>query len=948
MAEQESNIQKLPITKEIRKSLVTRNLYSEINEYDINNPAVVKAIDYVVDAFKPGNSFSFRDSLAGRVLLPDTKLAQIGSVQLAKQFSYRAYNTTQVNNVPNVNINALFDKDPNTRLFSERLDYKITPLPSNGNTIFDQIKNEITGTPPKSPFDKNSKPTDYFNTLGNGQTNALQRNLTNSVFNVWFPASPLPELSISRLMDDRSFAGIGGVSYDYLDKIEDQSQLNSTISDNVKNTEGIDSVVYYDKTSSDSYLIDKGFGLTTNLSQQNVQPIRQDFPDPDEINEFSYVGIPDSDMKSKFGADRGLLYFTNKIIRESEVGTKNNQLSLGRFTTNGKETLRGSLPCRVFTKVKTTNADDLAFYGDGYTNSDHQYRSYGRLIRREGIRLYNPDATSSVIYDFVVPKFHPKPLNDNKKYMLSIENLAYNMKGSVSVTENGIKTVDFADEDGTVIPNCEVGSGGGRLMYFIPYNLKFSESITVDYNPDQFLGRPEKVYTYNSTDRKLSLSFMLLIDYPDIANTLDVSQLANFFAGCDITAPNTPITNSPYTGNTKTPPPLNIPDVNGIGADYYFPNAGDLIGNKDPIDPHYEDGSRMGAGYQITNRTLTAERYQERDYGLNKNFKTDLSKVVRFLLENDNLKYYKVVFRATASKLYKEKTNNKLPPYEKQTQETQYNLDLSKGRLFSGIETFFSELENQGGNRNSIETLELIKLTDGSIGGSQAGATLKNVSDREVKLERSIHISLEKNSITDDKIKQENDIIVNTAGLLKTKNAGTYDCYKFDDNKFVPTDHFPIGFDKVKTFQPVFHSQTPEDFHRRLTFLQQCTRPGRALDNKVSASNSIFGRQPICILRIGDFIHSKVVMHSLNIDYTDSPWDQNPEGMGMQPMIANVSMDLTLIGGQSLDIPIDQIQNALDFNFYANSTIYNTGVYEKANKRQTEQNAFQKYNLNKK
>ena len=32
--------------------------------------------------------------------------------------------------------------------------------------------------------------------------------------------------------------------------------------------------------------------------------------------------------------------------------------------------------------------------------------------------------------------------------------------------------------------------------------------------------------------------------------------------------------------------------------------------------------------------------------------------------------------------------------------------------------------------------------------------------------------------------------------------------------------------DKLKFFQPSFHSMTPEGLNARLTFLQQCTRPG--------------------------------------------------------------------------------------------------------------------------
>lgn len=75
--------------------------------------------------------------------------------------------------------------------------------------------------------------------------------------------------------------------------------------------------------------------------------------------------------------------------------------------------------------------------------------------------------------------------------------------------------------------------------------------------------------------------------------------------------------------------------------------------------------------------------------------------------------------------------------------------------------------------------------------------------------------------------------------------------------------------------------------------------------------------------------HTKVVIDNMSIDYSDSPWDMNPEGMGMQFMIADIKLQLKLVGGQSLQTPINALQNAVSFNFYANSTFYNTGIYEK-------------------
>ena len=135
-------------------------------------------------------------------------------------------------------------------------------------------------------------------------------------------------------------------------------------------------------------------------------------------------------------------------------------------------------------------------------------------------------------------------------------------------------------------------------------------------------------------------------------------------------------------------------------------------------------------------------------------------------------------------------------------------------------------------------------------------------------------------------------------------------------------------------YQPAFHSQTPEDFHKRLTFLQQCTRQGTAKkydlvneDGNLRAKNSVFGRQPICIMRVGDFYYTKIILETVTVDYADTTWDMNPEGFGMQPMIANVTLNMKLIGGQSLKGPIDALQNANSYNFYANSSYTSKGRY---------------------
>jgi outer membrane protein OmpA-like peptidoglycan-associated protein len=149
----------------------------------------------------------------------------------------------------------------------------------------------------------------------------------------------------------------------------------------------------------------------------------------------------------------------------------------------------------------------------------------------------------------------------------------------------------------------------------------------------------------------------------------------------------------------------------------------------------------------------------------------------------------------------------------------------------------------------------------------------------------------------------------------------------------------PMIFDgiksKIKNFQPVFHSITPEGLNSRLTFLHQCTRPGDTIPTATSTGNqgqtgldyndvfnSAFGTPPIVVIRVGDFYHTKAIINTLTLKYDDAKFDINPEGIGLQPMIAEVSLDLKFIGGHGLAKPIAEIQNALSFNYYANTEMY--------------------------
>ena len=139
-------------------------------------------------------------------------------------------------------------------------------------------------------------------------------------------------------------------------------------------------------------------------------------------------------------------------------------------------------------------------------------------------------------------------------------------------------------------------------------------------------------------------------------------------------------------------------------------------------------------------------------------------------------------------------------------------------------------------------------------------------------------------------------------------------------------DVFDSLVKKLQYFDPAFHSMTPEGFMGRLNFLQQCTRQGDTIsasdENGHSANNLAFGRPPFCILRLGDFYYQKIVIRNINITYDPLVLDLNNEGIGVVPLIANVTITFNFIGGGDLSGPVRRLQNAMSFNYYANGRLY--------------------------
>ena len=177
--------------------------------------------------------------------------------------------------------------------------------------------------------------------------------------------------------------------------------------------------------------------------------------------------------------------------------------------------------------------------------------------------------------------------------------------------------------------------------------------------------------------------------------------------------------------------------------------------------------------------------------------------------------------------------------------------------------------------------------------------------------------------------KKLQSLIDNTDDVrVKVNSQKTYDESEFFN--YVASENSILRnkiVEKVKYFDPAYHTITPEGFNSRLTFLHQCTRQGATNSASDTNGNNVrnlsFGTPPICVLRIGDFYNTKIIIDSLSIDYDDTTWDLNDEGIGVMPMMAKIDMNFKFIGGSDLSGPISRLQNAVSFNYYANTKVYN-------------------------
>jgi len=716
------------------------------------------------------------------------------------------------------------------------------------------------------------------------------------------------------------------------------------------------------------------------------------------------------------------------VNRLKHVGNAINQVSKV-FHDGYKEITKGS---QVVSYTDQTTGGEAGIEYCRVFTKDTPYYTYADLQKTDGITTKGRQFPSSVLDNTfnlnIAPMRNPGSTNivpdvDGKggyakKYMFSIENLAWRTSHRPGFTY---------DE----LPVCEKGPNGGRVMWFPPYELKFTDSSTANWNQTSFLGRPEPMYTYKDTKRSGTLSWKIIVDHPSVMNTLVEKQLKgqnkerinsimdSFFAGCvkyDIYALAMKFNMIPakdlYTYQQILQNPKSTPEeIKGVAANLNTEASTNTatVSSSTPqtnttnvdLDSKYNnfafyfDNNIPGPTNKtnpIPNSTYKAD-YDNYTYGMNQDQYVAISSKtfnsgnpnlnVKEFFNNvviDNFNYINTDFIEDAFKILSEKTGTikvSLRAAASAPATKPYNKTLSERRANSVIEYFKTTklgkfiTEDNTFVFGSVDTLgesdTAIPKSSKNGFGSSVNCTKDIISKNGKSTDDSQWYSVDAmacrrvviTDITVTPIAPEPPIVPEPPKVVPGTTGTTITIPKpvpvFETRKELKKgisklvirqmlsecDYFeaikedsPMLYDsiqdKIKYFNPAFHSMTPEGLNSRLTFLNQCVRPGETIpiigtDGKSrynDAINTSFGAPPVLVLRIGDFFNTKIIPNTVSFSYDPISLDLNPEGIGVQPMIATVTLGFDIIGGMGLKKPVEELQNALSFNFYANTEIY--------------------------
>src|SRR5690242_6255838 len=167
-------------SNQIRNNLEARNLYNPENPYNVQSSTVINTVNALAGIVNPFSSVDLSNTVIGRLIGPRTPLAEIGLVQLAKQFGATAASNATAEYMPALKFENLFDGDPSTKFLMKKQDFQITRRQSQSSIgrILEEVSGRYSTT---NPFSKNTTNAEYIRNSGKGQLQlfsaAINKNL---------------------------------------------------------------------------------------------------------------------------------------------------------------------------------------------------------------------------------------------------------------------------------------------------------------------------------------------------------------------------------------------------------------------------------------------------------------------------------------------------------------------------------------------------------------------------------------------------------------------------------------------------------------------------------------------------------------------------------------------------------------------------------------------------
>tara|TARA_R110002110_G_scaffold147315_4_gene337847 strand:+ start:86 stop:3190 length:3105 start_codon:yes stop_codon:yes gene_type:complete len=642
------------------------------------------------------------------------------------------------------------------------------------------------------------------------------------------------------------------------------------------------------------------FDKALNINGQGVDT--QNIPDKQKLKRTTNTNSDVSqfywkkDDQFEIGDKKDLLSFTQSLLKNYKSD------SIGKVIDQSQT--RYQKPDGTGDYSKGSNIkdiDDPQKLAREFT-VEKPYNTIGDLIRHDA--PFAVESGKSVLGDDGFVRIAPTQgfkTDGYKSLMFSLENLAWGgNKGSDSPQDN--YTSD--------LPCLEKGPNGGRIMWFPPYGITITDNSTINWQSTNFVGRGEPIYTYNNTERSMTLQFKVLVDHPSILNVVKNQSsisIDQFFSA---------------TGGK-----LDDTIKNKLG--YYYKKM--APGHKDKLNVEMATKD----GFDVTSLKVNASFSVPNDVNLTVYYSADTSNFLLNATTNPSNtfsvttfidKLYEVIDKVSIELVGATSDSITKPSHCSGSTDTDASYSVAR---IDNFKTYIkSTILARAQSENNLAKIKGIEEIDKYI--IDKNEHLDHHLDCNWEQWQSLTVKVTYNPSRDDAFTaQLAKIDPNLTANDSTVRIGKSAIPLCESEYFEAMDENTrfTFFNNVKSqldyFHPSFHSMTPEGFNSRLTFLLQCTRQGPSIQQQPNTpTNMAFGRPPVCILKIGDFYYTKVVIDSVNISYDENLWDLNPEGIGVQPMIATVDLNMKVIGGSSLVGPVTKLQNALSYHFFANTEVY--------------------------